>query len=375
MKHNSELENRPLTYKEAGIDYNIIDPLKKLAQKAARKTADNLLSGGFKEVAASRGESAYVVDMGDFYIASITECLGTKSLIADRVEQLTGKTYYDNIAQDTIACAVNDVITVGAKPLTVHAYWAIGGMDWFKKESRAKALVTGWQRTCNKIGVAWGGGETPSLTGIIEKGAIDLAASCVGIIQPKQRLSIGQNLQPGDAIILLESNGIHANGLTLAGKLAEQLKLGFKSKIPGGRLYGPALLDPTIIYFPLTEALYAAGIEIHYMSNITGHGWRKIMRHPASLVYRINLLPPVPPILEFIVQSSNLSPYESYATFNMGAGYAIFMANQDAEKTVDICKSFGIKAYKAGVVEQGRKQVIIEPLNIVYQGRSLDLRA
>ena len=56
------------------------------------------MSAGFKEVAASRGESAYVIDMGDFYIASITECLGTKSLIADKVEQITGKTYYGNIA-------------------------------------------------------------------------------------------------------------------------------------------------------------------------------------------------------------------------------------------------------------------------------------
>ena len=95
-----------LDYKHAGVDYAKIDPLKVLAQRAAADTAGNLARHGFSEVAASRGESAYVVDCGDFYLASITECLGTKALVADAMRAITGRTYYDQIAQDTLAMAI-----------------------------------------------------------------------------------------------------------------------------------------------------------------------------------------------------------------------------------------------------------------------------
>ena len=107
----------PLTYEQAGVDYDKIDPLKVAAQRAAASTASQLAQHGFSEVKASRGESAYEVDVGPFYLASIVECLGSKALVADEMARLTGKSYYAAIAQDTIAMAVNDLITVGAKKL------------------------------------------------------------------------------------------------------------------------------------------------------------------------------------------------------------------------------------------------------------------
>ena len=110
-----------LNYQQAGVDYHLIDPLKVAAQRAAAGTAVNLAGHGFGEIEASRGESAYVVDVGPFYLASIVECLGSKALVADEMQLLTGKSYYDAIAQDTIAMAVNDLITVGATPLVVQA--------------------------------------------------------------------------------------------------------------------------------------------------------------------------------------------------------------------------------------------------------------
>ena len=168
-----------LDYKHAGVDYAKIDPLKVLAQRAAADTAGNLARHGFSEVAASRGESAYVVDCGDFYLASITECLGTKALVADAMRAITGRTYYDQIAQDTLAMAINDIITVGATPLSVHAYWATGGSDWFADEARARDLVNGWKHACDRCGVSWGGGETPALPGVVEPGCVGRAsASC-----------------------------------------------------------------------------------------------------------------------------------------------------------------------------------------------------
>ena len=363
-----------LTYGQAGVNYDLIDPLKVSAQRAAAATAVQLAGHGFSEVAASRGESAYVVDVGPFYIASIVECLGSKALVADEMAVLTGRSWYAGIAQDTIAMAVNDLITVGATPLVVQAYWAAGGSDWFGNAERAQALVAGWKKACEICQVAWGGGETPALAGIVADGRIDLAASCTGLINPKQRLSVGDRLAAGDVIVLLDSSGIHANGLSLARKLVERLPQGYLTEIEPGLSYGEALLAPTLLYSPVTEALWAAGIVPHYNANITGHGWRKLLRHPAELTYRIHTVPPVPPVLRFIQQQARQDDREAYSTLNMGAGFALFVAAGDAERTVQVARAQGVGARIAGSVEAGPKQVLIEPLGIRFGTDDLQLR-
>jgi len=373
-KPTSPSANDTLSYEQAGVNYDLIDPLKVAAQRAAKATGAHLAAHGFSEVEASRGESAYVVDVGPFYIASIVECLGSKALVADEMKALTGKSYYDGIAQDTIAMAINDLITVGATPLVVQAYWAAGGSDWFGDAQRAQALVAGWKRACDVCSVAWGGGETPALAGIVADGRIDLAASCTGLINPKERLSVGDKLAPGDAIVLLASSGIHANGLSLARKLVERLPQGYLTEVQPGLTYGEALLAPTVLYSPVTEALYKAGIIPNYCANITGHGWRKLLRHPATHTYRIHTVPPVTPVLQFIQQHAKQDDLEAYSTLNMGAGFALFVKAADAERTVSIAKAQGIDAIVAGQVEAGPKKLIIEPLNIEFGDDALQLR-
>jgi len=365
----------PLSYQQAGVDYHLIDPLKVAAQRAAAATAAHLAGHGFSEVKASRGESAYVVDVGPFYLATIVECLGSKVLVADAMAQLTGQCYYEGIAQDTIAMAVNDLITVGATPLVVQAYWAAGGSDWFGDSARAQALVAGWQRACALCKVAWGGGETPALAGIVEAGRIDLAASCTGLVNPKQRLSVGDKLAVGDAIVLLASSGIHANGLSLARKLSQRLAQGYLSPIDAtGTTFGAALLAPTTLYSPVTEALWQAGIATHYAANITGHGWRKLLRHPGRFTYRIQRVPEVPSVLRFMQHHAGHDDREAYSTLNMGAGFALFLAPEDAERTVAVAREQGIAALVAGRVEAGEKQLLIEPLGLRYGDDALQLR-
>ncbi|MEJ6001883.1 AIR synthase related protein [Paucibacter soli] len=363
-----------LSYEQAGVNYDLIDPLKVSAQRAAAATAVHMGAHGFSEVTASRGESAYVLDVGPFYLASIVECLGSKTLVADEMNKLTGKNYYDGIAQDTIAMAVNDLITVGATPLVVQAYWAAGGSDWFGNAERAQTLVAGWKKACDICQVSWGGGETPALAGIVEEGRIDLAASCTGIINPKSRLSVGDELAAGDAIVLLASSGIHANGLSLARKLVERLPQGYLTEVEPGLSYGEALLAPTVLYSPVTEALYKAGIQPHYCANITGHGWRKLLRHPAQFTYRIHTVPPVTPVLKFMQEHAKQDDREAYSTLNMGAGFAIFVKAEDAERTVAVAKACGIAAWVAGALEDGPKQLLIEPLNIRFSDDDLQLR-
>jgi phosphoribosylformylglycinamidine cyclo-ligase len=364
----------PLSYRQSGVDYELIDPLKVAAQRAAAATASHLQAHGFSEVGESRGESAYVVDVGPFYLASIVECLGSKALVADEMSRLTGRSHYDAIAQDTIAMAINDLITVGATPLVVQAYWAAGGSDWFGDAPRAQALVAGWKRACDLCQVAWGGGETPALAGIVEAGRIDLAASCTGLVNPKHRLSLGEKLGPGDAIVLLASSGIHANGLSLARKLVERLPQGYLTPVQPGLSYGQALLAPTTLYSPVTEALYRAGVTTHYASNITGHGWRKLLRHPKPLRYRVHTLPEVPPVLSFIQRHAQQDDHEAYGTLNMGAGFALFVPAEQAQLTLQIAAENGVAATWAGVVEAGDKELLIEPLGLRFAADDLQLR-
>jgi phosphoribosylformylglycinamidine cyclo-ligase len=371
----TSLDKAPLDYAAAGVDYAKIDALKIRAQQAARSTARNLVAHGVREIERSRGESAYVTEVGGLLIASITECLGTKALVADAVRVFSGRTHYDTIAQDTIAMAVNDLITVGATPLSVHAYWAAGGSEWFSDTQRMEDLVRGWQAACDMCKVSWGGGETPAIGGVVEQGSVDLAASCVGIVKTRDRLMLGEKLAPGDAVVLLGSSGIHANGVTLARKLAERLHQGYTSPIADGRSFGEALLDPTVLYVPVTEALFAADVVPHYAVNITGHGWRKIMRHPSELTYRMHTLPPVPPVLAFMQREAGLDAKEAYGSLNMGAGFALFVAQSDADKAVQAARSVGVGAWNAGSVEPGSRRVIIEPLKLEYAAHELHLRA
>ena len=372
------LDPTPLSYGSSGVDYHVIDPFKVAAQRAAASTGGHLDGHGFSEVESSRGESAYVVDVGPFYLASIVECLGSKAMVADAMQALTGRSFFASIAQDTIAMAVNDLVTVGATPLVVQAYWAAGGSEWFADAGRREALIEGWKRACDICKVSWGGGETPALAGIVEAGRIDLAASCTGIVSPKERLSLGNHLGPGDAIVLLASSGIHANGVSLARDLAARLPQGYltpltASAVPIG--FGEALLEPTVLYSPITEALFKAGVRPHYAANITGHGWRKLMRHRSDFTYRIRAVPDVPPVLKFIQAEALLSDRDAYGTFNMGAGFALFVAAQDAPQVVAVANKAGLDAWIAGTVEAGPKRLLIEPLGLEYDGSELGLRA
>lgn len=368
------MKDKYLSYTKAGINYDLIDFLKREAQKEGKKTANNFTLD-FEEEKLSRGESAYVFHKGNLYFAFVIEGLGTKNLVADEMYKMLGKTFYDNLAKDTVAMIVNDIIVVGAKPLVIQAYWAAGNSDWFKDKKRIKDLIVGWRKACDLSGAVWGGGETPILKGVINEEALDLAGACFGIIEPKNRLTLGEKLHAGDTIILLESNGIHANGLSLARKIAERLPEKYLTRISDGRSYGEALLDPTIIYSKLIQELFENRIDIHYMVNITGHGWRKLMRAKKSFTYRIKDIPPVPPVLEFMVKKGPLKEKEAYGTLNMGAGFAVFVPKNDVKKVLIIAKQNNIKVYPYGLVEDGGKQVIIEPKNLIYEGESLKIRA
>jgi len=369
------VEKEPMTYSSTGVNYDAMDPIKRLAQLKARSTSENLNRFGMKEVQASRGESAYVWEEQDGYRAFVVEGLGTKNMVADEVRKFSGKTHYDSIAQDTVAMIVNDLIVVGAAPQVVNAYFAVGNSEWFSDEERARDLVDGWAKACNMAGAVWGGGETPTLKGIIDPNTIDLSGSAIGIVKPKKRLTLGNKIEAGDAIFLIESSGIHANGLTLARKIADILPEGYKTKLSDGRMYGEALLSPTHIYAKLVEDLFEAGVDIHYMVNITGHGWRKLMRAEKDFSYVVETVPEIPEEFSVIQKVSKNDDQEMYGNFNMGAGFALLISGKDVNLARQISmQNHRFTAFKAGYVEKGEKQVFIKPKNILYKSKQLGVR-
>lgn len=363
-----------ITYSQVGDDYDKKDPIKKLAQVSAAATGKNLLAHGYTELTDSRGESAYVWEQGDVYMATTIEGLGTKNLVADEMRKITNKTYYEIIGHETVATIINDLITVGAKPLTCHAYWAVGSNDWFQDEARLKDLITGWKSGCDEAGASWGGGESPTDTIVVNPACIDLGGSAVGIIENKDNLISDTKLQNNDRIILLKSTGINANGLSLARAIAEKLPEKYATKLSNGIYFGEAVLNKTNIYAKLLQNIFSAGINIHYVSNITGHGLRKIMRARGNFSYTIEKIFEPQEVFSIIQKFAELSDYQIYETYNMGQDYAIFISPTDVDKTLEIIKQTDFVGLDAGYINAGERQVIIEPKNIIFKGESLNLR-
>lgn len=364
-----------MTYQSSGVDYGPLDAFKVACQQAAAKTADQLALHGLAEAAGVRGESAYLVETADGYLAHVEEGLGTKNLVADAMQKLTGKSFYRNVGIDVVATIVNDLITVGALPISVAMHAAVGDSSWFEDRQRAADLADGFAHACRLAGAVWGGGETPALKGIIQPGTICLAGSAMGQITNKSQRITGQ-VKDGDAIVLLASTGVQTNGLTLCRALADRLPEGYLTKMGDGRAYGQALLDASAIYVDFVAACQKANINLHYAAHMTGHGWRKLMRLPEPFVYEMTDVGTVPAIFDFLMKQGPIDLKEAYGTFNMGAGFAVYVQSSAVNQCLEIAGKLGHTAWLGGQVrKQGdRKAVEIGPLKLTYDAQSLKLR-
>ena len=240
--------------------------------------------------------------------------------MADAVQAATGRTFYREIAIDTVATIVNDLATCGALPISVAMHAAVGESAWFGDAKRMEALVAGWAEGCKLAGAVWGGGETPTLRGIVEPETIVLAGSAIGRIAPKS-LRITGDVRAGDAIIFLASSGVQTNGLSLCRLIAEKLPQGYQTPIGFGdsRTYGEALLAPSVIYVAFVRECQRRNLKLKYAAHVTGHGWRKLMRLDEPFVYEITAPRPAPALFRFMAQAGPVSEREMYATFNQAS--------------------------------------------------------
>lgn len=361
-------------YAAAGVDYDVLDAGKRAAVAAALSTTAFSHARGATGVDASRGEPAFLFGFGGLNLAVVLECLGTKSTIARQYQDATGVNRFDSIGYDSVAAIVNDLICVGALPLVVNAYFATGSPDWYSADGRFVALVEGWRKACEDAGATWGGGESPGLSGIIAETEIDLAGSAVGAVPEGCDPVLGEHLAAGDEIVLVASTGLHANGASLARATESKLEDGYATLLPSGATFGDAVLSPSAVYVGLVDELLKTAVPITYLSHITGHGFRKVMRADRDFTYRITEVPPVPEVLGFLVEQTEMSPADAYGTFNMGAGFAVYCKAGSGDAVVAAAERSGHEAWVAGVVENGDRSVVIEPLGISYAGHDLELR-
>lgn len=371
-------------YESVGVDYDILDAAKRASLEAALSTATpangrtSLSRIDGSPIMASQGESAFAFTVKGDTFATVLECLGTKSVVAREYADATGENCFEEIGIDAVAAIVNDLICVGALPLTVHAYFSTGAASWYHDMKRFAALVEGWRRGCEISGAVWGGGESPTLPGLVDERDIELAGSAVGFV-PGGKPLLGDDLAPGDEIVLVASSGLHSNGSSLVRSIAKQLPEGYNHKLPSGRSFGQAALTPSEIYAPLIAELLDPAAELRvkvsYLSHITGHGLRKLMRADKELTYRIAALLPVPEFLAELVRWADMDSRSAYGTLNMGNGFAIYCRPGDGAKVVERARAHHGNAILAGAVEEGPRRVILEPLGVTFEADELKLRA
>ncbi len=390
-------------YRSAGVDYDVLDAGKRLAIAAALATSPLLARRGGRARDDSRGEPAFAFEFAGQTLALVLEGLGTKSVIARLVAEEQGVNRFRDVAYDTVAAILNDLCCVGARPLVVNAYFATGTPAWFAHGEWHRELIEGWRAACEDALCTWGGGESPSLPGLVAPEDVELAGSAVGALPAGTEPIVGQNLAAGDEIVLVASNGLHANGSSLARMVARGLPEGFATplpdasiqpgastqpggaamshgqrvpdgqSVPGGQTLGEALLEPSFIYSPLVEAVLDAGVPVSYLSHITGHGFLKLMRPARDFTYRIAKLLPVPAVLSLLVERAEMSERAAYSTLNMGCGFAFYCAAGSGARVVELARSHGLEAVLGGSVEEGPRRVVIEPLGIEFGGEELQL--
>ena len=212
--------------------------------------------------------------------AFVVEGLGTKSIIARQVLEAQGINRFADVAYDTVAAIVNDLCCVGALPLVVNAYFATGASEWYREPERAAALLEGWRRACADAGCAWGGGESPSLPGLLDEREIELAGAAVGAV-PDGRAPILGRAAAGRAMRSCSwpPAACTPTGPRWRGCVAGRLHGGLRDRAcRAGRRWARRCCEPSVMYVSARAALLERGVPLTYISHITGHGLLKLMR-------------------------------------------------------------------------------------------------
>jgi phosphoribosylformylglycinamidine cyclo-ligase len=311
------------------------------------------------------GYFASVLDLGNgLGLALSTDGVGTKLLVAQMLDK------YDTIGIDCVAMNVNDVLCVGAEPLCMLDYIAVQEADPAMLEQIGKGLHEG----ARQANISIPGGEIAQVREIIkgerEGRGFDLAGACIGLV-PTNRILVGQDIQPGDAVIGLRSSGIHSNGLTLAREVFfKKAKYRPDRHIADlGRTIGEELLVPTRIYVREVLELLRAGLQIRALAHITSDGFLNLARVRAKVGYVLEVLPDPQPIFTLLQQIGRVSDEEMFAVYNMGTGFCLVVARAAADRALETLRRLGVEAFHLGhAVADPERKVQLVPKGLVGAG-------
>lgn len=276
-------------------------------------------------------------------IAISTDGVGTKILVAE----MAGR--YDTVGIDCVAMNVNDVLCVGARPVSLVDYIAVEVAD----PALLGPLGEGLARGCEEAGVNCPGGELAQvremLRGATPGHAFDLVATAIGVV-PLDRVLSGQDVAAGDVLLGIESNGLHSNGFTLARRaLLESGGLALDSVVPDlGTSLADALLAPTRIYVRPVLQVLEAGIPVRALAHVTGDGLFNLTRTTRAVGFDIERWPDVPPIFRLIQRLGGVPDEEMWRAFNMGIGFGVVVPAAQADRTRGLLEAAGVRAHVLG---------------------------
>ncbi len=310
-----------LTYAGSGVD--VVEEEKHI------KTLIGALAGvkrtGFAKPIDMPGGYAGLIEFGDHALVLCTDGVGSKVEIA----RALGK--YDTVGIDCMAMNVNDALCVGAEPIGFVDYLAVEKHDTGFMAQIGAGLAEG----ARQGNVTIVGGETATLPGIVN--GFDLAGTCLGSVR-KEDILDGSRVRAGDVLIGIPSFGIHSNGYTLVRKIVERAGLHYTDPFPGHGLQkhrlGDVLLEPTRIYVKPIMALLGSGIEVHALAHITGGGLMNLPRMNKGFRYTVEKPLTPQPVFDWLRAAGDVELDEMYRTFNMGMGFVVCVAEDDAKQTL-----------------------------------------
>jgi phosphoribosylformylglycinamidine cyclo-ligase len=319
-----------ISYREAGVDID-------LEATAINALIKNLTykRKGRCGMTGSVGHFAGLIDFGELTLALTTDGVGTKMLVADRMQD------WSTVGIDCVAMNVNDLYVMNMEPIAFVDYIAT---DKLSVEKMAQIGI-GLNEGARQANIDIVGGETASLLGLVN--GLDLAGTCLGM-QKKNKIITGSSIKPGDKIIGVSSSGIHSNGLSLARAVVEKYA-NYKERLKNGRMIGEELLTPTRIYHESLEV--ASTCTVHGMCHITGGGLLNLKRLTS---YGFLIDTPIIPmeIFSWIQKTGKISTIEMYRTFNMGMGYTYIAPRESVsaiKKIVKGAKVIGVITDEPGI--------------------------
>lgn len=334
--------NKPLTYKDAGVDIDAGNELVERIKPHVRKTLrPEVLAGlgGFGGLFALPPDK-----YREPVLVSGTDGVGTKLMLAQMLD------VHDTIGIDLVAMCVNDVLVQGAEPLFFLDYFACGKLN----NDVAEAVVAGIAEGCLQAGAALIGGETAEMPDMYAPGDYDLAGFTVGAVERDQMLD-GSAIQEGDAIIAIASSGPHSNGYSLIRKVLERAP---DSQIDGV-LASKRLLAPTRIYVKPVLAMMEA-ITVNGLAHITGGGITENIPRvlPEGLDAEIDTASWSPgPVFDWLAEQGNIEIAEMRRTFNCGVGMVAVVPAAQADKAISVLSDNGEEAWAIGRVVRGSQAV------------------